>query len=102
MFPQPDRPTGPAEFLPLLLSLSEERSDLALSPSELLPFLNDLAAHDVLADVLSPTFSLFFQQWFSLSPTPDITGQEWRQYLGAVSLMTQVKPIAALVCRQVS
>jgi len=97
MFPQPNRPTGPAEFLPLLLSLSDDKSDLALAPSELLPFLNDLATHDVLADVLTPTFSLFFQQWFSISPTPDITGQDWRRYLGAVALMVQVKPIAALV-----
>lgn len=119
MFPQPsDKPTGPAEFLPLLLSLTPSTSpsgDLLTStastpsargpllPDEVLPFIGDLGANfdrDTLADVITPTLSLFFQEWFKLSPTPDIMGNEWRRYLGAVATLVQVKQIAALVRSQ--
>ena len=110
------RATGPAEFLPILLAITagtpsagdplttssssaKPAASTPLDAAELLPFLNDLAigTKDVLSDVLTPTFSLFFQQWFSISPSPDILGSEWRQYLGAVATLVQVKPIAALV-----
>lgn len=67
-----------------------------------MPFLNDLVAgfpEGSFAAVITPTLSLFFQEWFKISPTPTIIGTEWRQYLGAVSLLVQVKPIAALVCQ---
>jgi hypothetical protein len=69
-------------------------------PGDLQPFLSDLAAgfdQETLAGVLTPTLSLFFQEWFKLSPTPDLLGNEWRRYLGAVAVLVQVKPIAALV-----
>lgn len=71
-----------------------------LQPNDLLPFLQDLAAgfdNDTLKDVITPTLSLFFQEWFKITPTPDIMGAEWRRYLGAMNLLVQVKPIAALV-----
>lgn len=71
-----------------------------LGAADLLPFLNDLATgfpDDTLADVLTPTLSLFFQEWFKLSPTPDLLGSEWRRYLGAVATLVQVKGIASLV-----
>lgn len=51
----------------------------------------------MLADVLTPTLSLFFQEWFKITPTPDLLGDDWRRFLGAVSLLTQVKGIAAAV-----
>lgn len=73
----------------------------ALAQSDLVPFLNDLAAgfaDGSMADVITPTLSLFFQEWFKITPTPDLLGNDWRNYLGAVSLLVQVKPIAALVC----
>lgn len=112
--PDPSRPTGPAEFLPILLALTPSESPgdplsssgnvtsastTALGPANLLSFLNDLAAgtEDVLSDVLTPTLSLFFQEWFKIDPTPDIMGNEWRKYLGAVATLVQVKAIAALV-----
>jgi ubiquitin conjugation factor E4 B len=66
----------------------------------LLPFLHDLAAgfsDDTLADVLTPTLSLFFQQWFSITPAPDLLGNEWQRYMGAISTLVQVKDIAAAV-----
>lgn len=69
-------------------------------PGDLLPFLNDLAAGftpEMLADVLTPTLSLFFQEWFKITPTPDLLGDDWRRFLGAVDLLTQVKGIAAAV-----
>nr|KIR85337.1 ubiquitin-conjugation factor E4 B [Cryptococcus tetragattii IND107] len=115
MFPQPaEKPLGPAEFLPLLLSVYQPSSgDLLMStpsapaplpgplqPNDLLPFLQDLAAgfdNDTLKDVITPTLSLFFQEWFKITPTPDIMGAEWRRYLGAMNLLVQVKPIAALL-----
>ncbi|KAK1924344.1 ubiquitin elongating factor core-domain-containing protein [Papiliotrema laurentii] len=115
MFPQPqNRPTGPAEFLPILLALTPAESPgdpltsgttskaaepTSLGPADLLPFLHDLAAgtQDALSDVLTPTLSLFFQEWFKLDPTPDITGSDWRRYLGAVSTLVQVKTIAGLL-----
>ncbi|KAK4689997.1 ubiquitin conjugation factor E4 B, partial [Tremellales sp. Uapishka_1] len=121
MFPQPaEKPTGPAEFLPLLLSLTSTISasanadpltastttttqspptPTALPPSDVLPFLHDLAAgypNDTMADVITPTLSLFFQEWYKITPTPDLLGNDWRRYLGAVSTLVQVKPIAAL------
>jgi ubiquitin conjugation factor E4 B len=71
-----------------------------LAPGDLLPFLNDLAAgfsDDTLADVLTPTLSLFFQEWFKISPAPDLLGNDWRRYLGAISLLVQVKDVAASV-----
>ncbi|WWD03129.1 hypothetical protein V865_001176 [Kwoniella europaea PYCC6329] len=117
MFPQPkDKPVGPAEFLPLLLAIdvpsstngdqytSSAQSSAptrpgALSGADLLPFLNDLAIgfpSDTMADVITPTLSLFFQEWYKITPTPDIMGADWRRYLGAVALLVQVKSIAAL------
>jgi ubiquitin conjugation factor E4 B len=101
------KPTGPAEFLPILLSLTTTQSSAfstepqlsgILSPDEILPFLNDLAngvSREQLVDTITPTLSLCFQAWFGISPTPDISGPEWRQYLGAVATLTQVKQIAA-------
>ncbi|OCF74479.1 ubiquitin-conjugation factor E4 B [Kwoniella mangroviensis CBS 8886] len=118
MFPQPkDKPVGPAEFLPLLLAIdvpsstngdqytSSAQSSAppkpgALSGADLLPFLNDLAIgfpSDTMADVITPTLSLFFQEWYKITPTPDIMGADWRRYLGAVALLVQVKSIAALL-----
>ncbi|WOO81182.1 Ubiquitin conjugation factor E4 [Vanrija pseudolonga] len=116
MFPQPpSRPVGPAEFLPLLLGVTAPssgnsdplssstvvaQSKGALAQSDLVPFLNDLAAgfaDGSMADVITPTLSLFFQEWFKITPTPDLLGNDWRNYLGAVSLLVQVKPIAALL-----
>lgn len=114
------KPTGPAEFLPILLALTPNTSasangdpltssgptqklpstSTALGVAELLPFLNDLASRfsgETLADVVTPTLSLFFQEWFKLSPTPDVLGNDWRKYLGAVATLVQVKGIAALV-----
>lgn len=112
---------GPAEFLPLLLAVtsdvssagsdpytsgsagrpsSETEHGAALRPEDLSPFLNDLATgfpDGSFAAVITPTLSLFFQDWFKITPAPTILGTEWRQYLGAVSLLVQVKPIAALV-----
>jgi ubiquitin conjugation factor E4 B len=71
----------------------------ALAPSDLLPFLNDLAEGDAdrLPDIITPTLSLFFQQWFKIKPSPDLMGTQWLQYLGAVALLVQSKPIAAIV-----
>lgn len=72
----------------------------ALAPGDLLPFLNDLAVgfqEGSLADVITPTLSLFFQEWFKIVPTPDLMGTEWRKYLGAVSLLVKNKAIAALL-----
>ena len=78
---------------------SVEAATLPLSSADLLPFLSDLAAGtaDVLPDVLTPTLSLFFQQWFQIEPTPDILGNDWRRYLGAVGTLVQIKAIAASV-----
>ena len=114
------KPTGPAEFLPILLALTPTLSGggtadpltsstptqaappaaTPLGATDLLPFLNDLAigfSGETLADVITPTLSLFFQEWFQITPTPDLLGTEWRRYLGAVSILVQVKGIAALV-----
>lgn len=110
---------GPAEFLPLLLAVtpdgSNEGSDPyssavvsstshqsqgALKTEDLVPFLNDLVLgfpDGTFEAVITPTLSLFFQEWFKISPTPTIIGSEWRKYLGAVAILVQVKPIAALV-----
>jgi ubiquitin conjugation factor E4 B len=116
-FPNGRKPLGPAEFLPLLLSLTPEglaqsnpgqptqapSQPGCLSSTDLLPFLNDLAAgfsDDTLADVLTPTLSLFFQQWFSITPAPDLLGNEWQRYMGAISTLVQVKDIAAAVRNQ--
>ncbi|ORX35769.1 ubiquitin elongating factor core-domain-containing protein [Kockovaella imperatae] len=96
MFPQPsDRLTGPAEFLPILLDL--DSSDHVLNSNELVPFLNDLAvaAEDSLSEVLTPTLSLFFQEWFKIVPTPDLMGADWRRYLGAIATLVRSKHIAA-------
>jgi len=41
--------------------------------------------------------SLFFQQWFSINPAPDLLGNEWQRYIGAISTLVQVKDIAAAV-----
>lgn len=116
------KPLGPAEFLPLLLSLTPpanssngdpltaDRGEIrlsasaALTPGELSPFLNDIAtgsSQEMLADVLTPTLSLFFQEWFKISPTPDLLGDDWRRFLGAVVLLTQVKGIAAAVSNRI-
>ncbi|KAK8864525.1 hypothetical protein IAR55_001775 [Kwoniella newhampshirensis] len=117
MFPQPsEKPVGPAEFLPLLLSVTPDTapnpdsltsttsaghsSSTSLSGSDLLPFLNDLSVgfpSETMADVITPTLSLFFQEWYKITPTPDLLGPEWRRYLGAVGLLVQVKGIAALL-----
>jgi ubiquitin conjugation factor E4 B len=73
---------------------------LPLISTELLPFLHDLAsvlADDTLRDVLTPTLSLFFQEWYKISPSPDILGRDWRMYLGAISALAQVKGIASSV-----
>lgn len=109
------KPTGPAEFLPLLLALTStvpsagdpftststpQNTNSTLPADDILPFLNDLAngvSSEQLADTITPTLSLFFQQWFRIEPTPDLLGQEWRQYLGAMFTLAQVKPIAAIV-----
>ncbi|WWC70131.1 uncharacterized protein I206_104078 [Kwoniella pini CBS 10737] len=109
MFPQPqDKPVGPAEFLPLLLSVTAtsnpegdqhttssqvaaSTSPGALAGADLLPFLNDLAIgfpSDTMADVITPTLSLFFQEWYKITPTPDIMGAEWRRYIGALPTLT--------------
>lgn len=86
---------------PLTASKTDRpKSTGALAPADLLPFLNDLAAgftEGSMADVITPTLSLFFQEWFKITPTPDLMGSEWRKYLGAVSLLVQVKSIAALL-----
>jgi ubiquitin conjugation factor E4 B len=85
---------------PLTSGSSTTANSVAIPPGDLLPFLNDLAvgfASDTLADVITPTLSLFFQQWFTLSPSPDLLGSEWRRYLGAVAVLVQVKGIASLV-----
>lgn len=77
-----------------------QRNPNALAPSDLLPFLNDLAAgfpEGGMADVITPTLSLFFQEWFKITPTPDLLGNDWQKYLGAMTLLVQVKAIAALV-----
>nr|XP_018262826.1 ubiquitin-conjugation factor E4 B [Kwoniella dejecticola CBS 10117]OBR84984.1 ubiquitin-conjugation factor E4 B [Kwoniella dejecticola CBS 10117] len=118
MFPQPqDKSVGPAEFLPLLLSVTAgadsngdqyttsvqrpaQMSSGALTGADLLPFLNDLAIgfpSETMTDVITPTLSLFFQEWYKISPTPDILGSDWRRYLGAVALLVQVKSIAAIL-----
>lgn len=113
MFPQPaGKATGPAEFLPLLLSIHDApRGDplsgtTSVSSSGVLPssdiplFLADLAAGfdtETLSDVITPTLSLFFQQWFQINPTPNLMGDDWRKYLGAVTALTQVKAIAQIV-----
>lgn len=108
---------GPAEFLPLLLGVNDGVNSSAgdpytstadkpvahqgaLQPNDLIPFLNDLIAgfpDGSFADVITPTLSLFFQKWFQITPAPDLLGNDWRKYLGAVSLLVQVKGIAALV-----
>lgn len=109
---------GPAEFLPLLLGVNAGGASTAgdpytsssnaaptvqkgaLTPDDLLPFLADLTAgfpDGGFADVITPTLSLFFQQWYQITPTPDLLGDDWRKYVGAVNLLTQVKSIAALV-----
>jgi hypothetical protein len=104
MFPQPaNKPVGPAEFLPILLSItnsSDTPSSSALSSDDVLPFLNDLAnglAAEQLLDTISPTLSLLIQEWFRITPAPDLMGDEWRRYVGAVGTLTQVKQIAAAV-----
>ena len=103
--------TGPAEFLPLLFALTPtaessldtlktSSTPLALTSAELTPFLNDLVSGfevSTIRDVFTPTLSLFFQQWFGISSTPDIMGPDWRQYLGAIALLLETKPIAAQV-----
>lgn len=75
---------------------------MPLSASELPIFLNDLAGGFTgedgdLASVIVPSLSLFFQEWFKLEPTPDLLGNEWRRYIGAVTVLTRVKPIASMV-----
>jgi ubiquitin conjugation factor E4 B len=91
------KPLGCAEFLPILLALNAS----TLSSTELLPFLNDLSGSfgqsNEMADVITPTLSLLFQEWFKITPTPDLLGSEWKQYLGAMNTMAQVKGIAASV-----
>lgn len=70
-----------------------------LPADDLLPFLNDLSlgvSSEQLADTIAPTLSFFFQEWFKLS-SPDILGDDWRRYLGAVHTLAQVKPIAGLL-----
>ncbi|WWC62119.1 uncharacterized protein I303_104710 [Kwoniella dejecticola CBS 10117] len=104
---------GPAEFLPLLLSVTAgadsngdqyttsvqrpaQMSSGALTGADLLPFLNDLAIgfpSETMTDVITPTLSLFFQEWYKISPTPDILGSDWRRYLGAVALLLPTLPI---------
>jgi ubiquitin conjugation factor E4 B len=108
-YPDNSRNLGPAELLPILLALTPSTSpgdplttkttSTPIDPSDLGLFLNDLSAYtdQPIGEILSPTFSLFFQQWFGITPTPDIMGDEWRQYLGAVAALIQVKAIAAMV-----
>jgi len=84
-----------------LTAQSNSYTATIIPPGDLLPFLTDLAAGfdaETLAGVITPTLSLFFQEWFAITPTPDLLGTEWRRYLGAVSVLVQVKAIAALVC----
>ncbi|WRT66506.1 uncharacterized protein IL334_003465 [Kwoniella shivajii] len=95
------------EFLPLLLSSTSESAAAftaesepvqkvepgVLSDADLLPFLNDLAVgfpSGTMADVITPTLSLFFQEWYKITPTPDLLGSDWRKYLGAVALLVQL------------
>nr|ODN80157.1 ubiquitin-conjugation factor E4 B [Cryptococcus depauperatus CBS 7841] len=115
MFPQPtDKPLGPAELLPILLEVHQPSpsdplnssvstppaTSSPIEPNDLLLFLEDLAAKfdkDTLADVIAPTLSLFFQEWYKIIPTPDVLGQDWKRYLGAISSLVKIKPIAALL-----
>lgn len=117
MFPQPaDKPVGPAEFLPILLNsstISRPSDPLtasapvlsssirpALEPSELPSFLSDLAnrfAGDGLDGIFEATLSFLFQEYFKIVPQPDLVGDQWRDYLGALFLLCQVKAIAAMI-----
>lgn len=113
MFPQPSgKPVGPAEFLPILLDSYSDASDPytskakatshALSPSEIAPFLSDLAARfadDGLDAILESILSYLFQSYYQIQPPPDLMGNEWRRYLGAINVLTQVKPIAGMLPR---
>lgn len=93
-------PDGTSRDGDALASAQASRSSGCLTSTDILPFLNDLAAgfsDDTLADVLTPTLSLFFQQWFSITPAPDLLGNEWQRYIGAISTLVQVKDIAAAV-----
>ena len=55
---------------------------------------------EMLVQVLTPTLSLFFQEWFAISPAPDLLGNDWRRYLGAIVELVKVKSIAAAVSAQ--
>ncbi|KAJ9110282.1 hypothetical protein QFC19_001685 [Naganishia cerealis] len=118
MFPQPEnRPAGPAEFLPILLSATsatggydpltssasaETATNLPLQPSSLPQFLADLSARfstdtDSLRNILESILSFLFQEFFKAVPPVDLVSGEWRKWIGALEVLVQVKGIAALV-----
>lgn len=82
---------------PLTTSTTSPASSV-LGPANLLAFLTDLVAvtEGSLPDVVTPTLSLFFQEWFKI-PNPTILGDDWRRYIGAVATLVRVKAIAALL-----
>jgi ubiquitin conjugation factor E4 B len=115
--PRYRRPAGPAEFLPILLSVASASpiydpltsssttktpTALPLQPDVLPQFLADLSARfasdtDSLRNILESIFSFLFQEFFKANPPVDLVGGEWRKWIGALEVMVQVKGIAALV-----
>ena len=118
MFPQPSGTVpGPAEFLPLLLAVNSGPIDpysnsssssvpsiatrphaLALSPTDLPYFLNDLSSRfqeEGLDHILENVLSHVFQAYYKITPPPDILNNEWKAWAGAINTLTSVKGIAA-------
>ncbi|KIJ62650.1 hypothetical protein HYDPIDRAFT_41789 [Hydnomerulius pinastri MD-312] len=113
MFPQPlGREIGPSELLSPLLSLSalstplsaSSSPDCILSPTEVEPFLQDLARRfepdNEIDGVLGPVArQLFFHE--SLLRPEGLGGGDssWRAVIGGVEALVSVKSIAAMLTR---
>ncbi|KII86779.1 hypothetical protein PLICRDRAFT_43444 [Plicaturopsis crispa FD-325 SS-3] len=114
MFPQPaNRPLGPPELVAPLLSLSALSAPLlstpaqspnTLTPTEVEPFLNDLARRFSLDDELPAVLGPVVQQlvWHESLWRPEgLAGGDagWRGVIGGLEALVSVKSIAIMITR---
>jgi hypothetical protein len=103
------KPLGPAEFLPVLLSVINPSPSHPIPSKHLasLPFqqlLADLASkfsqgEEFANEILSPIFSLLLQEFWNgkREDNQDLGGDGWRTYLSAIGRVAEVKEVASLV-----
>ncbi|KAH8924887.1 hypothetical protein BT69DRAFT_1349120 [Atractiella rhizophila] len=101
MLPQPSgKVVGILEFLPLLLA---EPSSSALTKDSLNPFLSDFTAYltsKERAEEISPIISPLVRELntrLASGQNGDLTGLEWRRFIEAMVLLSEIKGVAAAI-----